>query len=128
MNRTIKTLFLIFVSCVSFSMIGFGQDTASSAQKQSLNPAGQMSKGVNYFKIEVGMHIMDCPVLPSRLQEKLMGLNGIKDYNKDMKTQSITFNIPEGVITKEQIVTIASGCGFPAQSINVLVDSKPFVN
>jgi len=74
------------------------------------------------------MGILNCPVLPPRLKDKLMGLKGIKDYNVDMKNPSILFNIPEGVITKEQIVTMAMGCGFPAQTVNVLVDSKPFEN
>ena len=95
----------------------FAQDTTSVAQKQSLN----------YFKIEVGI-IIDCPVLPMNLHDKLIGLKGIKDYHKNQQAQNITFNIPEGVITKEQVIAIAVSCGFPAQSINVLMDKKPFSN
>lgn len=119
-----KTKAIILTAVLTLCLIpytaipSFAQDTTSSASKQPLN----------YYKIEVGMGILNCPVLPPRLKDKLMGLKGIKDYNVDMKNPSILFNIPEGVITKEQIVTMAMGCGFPAQTVNVLVDSKPFEN
>ena len=81
---------------------------------------------LNYYKIEVGMNILDCPVLPTRLKEKLSTINGIKDYIIDKKSQSILFNIPAGVITAAQIADIATACSFPKQSINVSVDKKPF--
>ena len=109
----VLTLYLIPYAAIP----SFSQDT-TSAQEQTLS----------YFKIEVGMHITDCPVLPTCLQGKLMAFAGIKDYNKDMKNQCIQFNTPEGVITKEQILNLAVGCGFPVQSLNILVDSKPFSN
>lgn len=106
-------LFMIVIG----TNISFAQDTAT-AQKQSLN----------YFKIEIGMHIIDCPVLPRCLQDKLMTLNGIKDCNKNIIKECIMFNIPSGAITKEQIISIAIGCSFPKEAINVLVDTKPFAN
>lgn len=74
------------------------------------------------------MHILECPVLPPRLKEKISAYKGVENYTADWKTQSILFNVPQGVITKEQIVTMAIGCGFPAQAVNVLMDNKPFEN
>ena len=114
---------IIFASC---SVLCYAQDSISLPQKQSVNPAAVSI--VNYFKLEIGMHILDCPVLPMRLKDKLMGINGIKDYNTDMKSQSILFNIPAGVVTKEQILNMAAASGFPAGTVTVVMDSKPFHN
>ena len=113
-----KRTTLIFFLIVSCTFFGFGQDTSATAQKQTLQ----------YFKVEIGMNILDCPVLPPCLKNKLMTFNGIKDYKVDEISQSIRFNIPEGVITKEQIVIMSVGCSFPAKSVNVIVSTKPFSN
>jgi hypothetical protein len=112
-SKIFKRNFLFTVLFIGFSLISFGQDT--TAQKQ-------------YVKIEVGMHILDCPVLPKNLKEKLLTVQGIKDYREDMMTQSIYFNVPEGALSKEQIMTIATSCAFPPNSISVLLDKKPFTN
>ena len=110
--------FFIISFFISFCSVSYGQDTTSSAQKQALS----------YYKLEIGMHILDCPVLPAGLKNKLMGLKGIKDYTVDMKKECIFFTIPEGVTSKEQIAAIAAGSGFPAGTVNVLLDNKPFTN
>lgn len=117
-NIIIKHAVLVFFLIAGCSDFTFGQDTSLSAQKQSLQ----------YFKVEIGMHILDCPVLPPCLKNKLMTLNGIKDYKVDGISQSIQFNIPEGAVTKEQIAAMAAGCSFPAAAVNVMVDTKPFSN
>ena len=122
---SLKKIFITAIfSCIS--LLGYSQDSTLVAKNQSLSPAGN-TNGVNYFKIEIGI-IVNCPVLPTCLKEKLMSLKGIDNYKKDQMTQSITFNIPDGVITKEQIKTIAIGCAFPEQFINVLMSNKPFTN
>jgi hypothetical protein len=115
----LKLNFLIALF-VCFSLASHGQamkpapaDSASSAQTQ-------------YVKIEVGMHILDCPVLPKHLKEKLMTVKGIKDYQEDAFTQSIYFSIPQGAITKEEIVKVATSCAFPPNTVNVLMAEKPF--
>ena len=72
------------------------------------------------------MHILDCPVLPARLKEKISVLQGVKDYSVDSKSQSILFNVPEGVTTIEQIKNMATACDFPPTSINILQGDKPF--
>ena len=121
-----KIRILSLIIFASYSLLCYGQDAASPSQKQASNPT--TANSINYFKLEIGMHILDCPVLPMRLKDKLMGLNGIKDYNADIKSQSILFNIPAGVVTKEQILNMAGGSGFPAGTVNVLMDNKPFPN
>ena len=108
---------ILFLLCSLFSY-GQSVDSSATVQKQSLQ----------YVKIEIGMHILDCPVLPPQLKEKLMTLKGIKDYTVDLKSESILFNIPEGVVTREDIKAIAARCGFPEKSVTILMDSKPFVN
>lgn len=120
--KHIVLMIVIFISCC---LIGYGQpvnipssDTTSALRKQS----------VNYFKIEIGLHIMDCPVLPMNLKSKLMEFKGIKDYNADVKKQCILFNVPVGVTTKDQVEAIAIASGFPKESIKVLMDTKPFAN
>lgn len=104
---------LLFACIVSLS---YSQDS-TSAQKQ----------GTNYYKVEVGI-IIDCPVLTMRIKDKLTAVQGMKDYSRNRDKQNITFNFPEGVLTKEQVISIAVSSGFPAQSINVLMDTKPFSN
>ena len=118
-------MFLAFIFAFA-CLVGYGQDS-SAIKKQPANPVSN-AIGVNYFKIEVGMHILDCPVLPARLKEKVSALKGMKDYTVDAKSQSILFNIPEGVTTAEQIKNMAVNCAFPSTSINVLMDHKPFAN
>lgn len=110
---------LIFLACISFSGFSFGQDAVSPAQTSAA--------ATNYFKIEVGSGILDCPVLPMRLKEKISALKGMKDYTVDTKSHSILFNVPEGVATIEQIKNMAISCAFPPTSINILMDNKPFV-
>ena len=100
---------IVFASIVSLS---YAQDSTAA-------------KPINYYKIEVGI-IVDCPVLTMRVHDKLMEVKGIKDYSKNRDKQNITFNLPEGVLTKEQVQAIAVSSGFPAQSINVVMDTKPF--
>ena len=107
---------LIVVFCALSSIHSYAQDS-TSVQKQTLN----------YFKIEVGI-VIDCPVLTMRIKEKLAAVQGIKDYSKNRDKQNITFNIPEGVVTKEQVISIAVSSGFPAHLVNVLMDNKPFSN
>ena len=104
---------LIFASVCSLS---YAQDT-TSVQKQI---------ATSYYKIEIGMHILDCPVLPNRLKEKVVALKGVKDYTVDMKSQSIFFNVPDGVTTIEQLKNMATACDFPPTSINILQGNKPF--
>ena len=118
-----KTAFLFFrnfissfIVFISFYSLSYGQDT-SAIQKQS---------ATNYYKIEIGMHILDCPVLPNRLKEKISALKGMKDYAVDTKSQSILFNVPEGVTTIEQLKNMATACDFPPTSINILQGNKPF--
>ena len=120
MMKNIKLQFLFLGLGMLGSLFCYSQavDSTASALKQP----------VQYVKMEIGMHILDCPVLPNALKTKLMALKGIKDYTIDQKTQSILFNVPEGAVTKEQLDAIARGCSFPAKSVNVLMDSKPFVN
>ena len=118
MMKIVPKSIFISVAFVCCAMASYGQDTSATAKNQTLS----------YFKIEVGMHILDCPVLPPRLKTKLMGYNGIQDYRTDMGTQSILFTIPEGTLTKEQIQKIAESCDFPPTSVNVLMSAKPFTN
>jgi hypothetical protein len=108
---------ILLVILFSFSLsAAFSQDSTAA-----------QSKGTSYYKIEVGI-IIDCPVLTMRVHDKLIAVNGIKDYSKNREKQNITFNLPEGTLTKEQVQAIAVSCGFPAQSINIVVDNKPFGN
>lgn len=118
-------LFLVALLCIGFADLSMGQTTTSPVQNPE--PVTQNTP-LSYFKIEVGMHILDCPVLPPQLKAKLMTLQGIKDYAVNMKGETILFTLPEGVATKEQIVKIALNSGFPASAVNVLIDSKPFTN
>ena len=111
---SIKKIFFTAVFSFFF-LLGYSQDSASVAKNQPLS----------YFKIEIGI-IVNCPVLPTCLQDKLIGLKGIKDFKKDQTSQSITFNIPEGVTTIEQVKSMALSCSFPASYVNILVDKKPF--
>ena len=104
----------IIISIAFACIVSLGQAQDSSAVKTT-----------NYYKIEVGI-IIDCPVLPMSLHDKLIGLKGIKDFKKDQASQSITFNIPEGVITIEQIKNMATGCSFPPSYVNISMDNKPF--
>ena len=125
-NRNVRksfTLnFLLALFLTGSSLFGFGQSVGSTAQDSTVSVQKQ------YVKIEIGMHILDCPVLPKELKRKLMTVKGIQDYKEDAFSQSVYFNIPEGAISKEQIVNVALGCAFPAQSINVLMAAKPFIN
>ena len=108
--------FFIISFFISFCSVSYGQDTTSSAQKQALS----------YYKLEIGMHILDCPVLPNRLKEKVLAIKGVKDYTVDMKSESIFFNVPDGVISIEQIKNMATASDFPPTSINILQGNKPF--
>lgn len=110
-----KSQLLLAVVCF-FSSVSYSQDTAIAKIQYN-----------KYVKIEIGHHILDCPVLPSNLKRKLMELEGISDYKVDKETESIRFIIPQGVITQEQIATIAKDAGFPADDIKVFMDDKPFV-
>ena len=74
------------------------------------------------------MHILDCPVLPVQLKEKLMTIKGIKDYAVDKTVETIQFNVPEGTVTKEGLEKLTQSCGFPVNSVGVLIDTKPFTN
>src|SRR6266545_868341 len=96
-----------FISIVFACIASFGYSQDSTASQ---------AKGTNYYKIEVGI-IIDCPVLTMRIKDKLTAMQGIKDYSKNRDKQNITFNFPEGTVTKEQVQAIAVNCGFPAQSI-----------
>ena len=109
--------FFIISFFISFCSVSHGQDTTSASQKQV---------STNYYKIEVGMHILDCPVLPNRLKEKVLALKGVKDYTVDMKSESIFFNVPDGVTSIEQIKNMATASDFPPTSINILQGNKPF--
>ena len=118
-----------------FSVLIFLICFAAPAFSQFLPPLVQPSNDTTvsigpkqYVKIEVGMHILDCPVLPSNLKGKLMGVKGIRDYREDYKAQSIYFNTPKDGISKEQIESIAKGCAFPPGSVNVILSDKPFTN
>ena len=125
-HMILKTTFLfsgtfkrfIFISniFICFCSLSYGQDT-TVVQKQF---------ALAYYKIEIGMGIVKCPVLPTRLRERLTSIKGLKDYTLDTETQCAKFDIPEGTLTKEQVYNIAIGCGFPAQAVNILVDNKPF--
>lgn len=108
----IRILFSIVFACVFSS--GYSQDS-TSVQNQKLS----------YYKIDAGI-IIDCPVLTMRIHDKLMAVKGIKEYDKNRPLQSIFFALPEGTYTKEQVVNLAVGCGFPEQSIKVFMDSNPF--
>lgn len=114
---SLSRIFIVIALGFCFSL-SYGQDS-SAVQKQS----GK----IEYFKIEVGMGIMGCPVLPVRLKEKISALKGVDNYHSDMTCQCILFNVPEGVVTTEEIKTIAISCSFPPTSINVLMGNKPFV-
>ena len=116
------TLLIALGFCFSIS---YSQDT-SAAQKQIANPSA--AGATNYFKIEIGMGILGCPILPVRLKEKILTLKDVKDYHVDTKSQSILFSVPEGVATIEQIKNMAISCSFPATSINVHMNTKPFAN
>ncbi len=115
LTLSLRFLFTVIIS-VSLCSISFGQN-ANAPQSSSLN----------YFKIEIGI-IIDCPVLPMRLHDQLMTLKDIKDYNKDNARSCITFNVPEGTVTKEQIMNMAISSGFPAKMVTILMDNKPFAN
>jgi hypothetical protein len=117
----IKLNFFITSLCICCSLLSFGQSAGIAATPDSISTVARQ-----YVKIEVGMHILDCPVLPKQLKEKLMQVKGIQGYREDAFTQCIYFNIPEGAITREQIVGLALGCAFPAQAVNVLINRIPF--
>src|SRR5438477_7926073 len=117
---TFSFIALLVIVFLSFSDFSFGQNAASSSQTSTA--------AINYFKIEVGSGILDCPVLPMRLKEKISVLQGVKDYSVDKKIHSILFNVPEGVTSVEEIKKMAIGCAFPETTINVLMDKKPFPN
>src|ERR1051326_2112726 len=85
--------FLFAIGLVFLSQILFAQDSASVKQ----------TTATNYFKIEVGMHILDCPVLPARLKEKISKFNGMKNYYVSVNKQYIIFDVPEGVTSIEQL-------------------------
>lgn len=116
MKRRFKHLIILVIAFGAYSISGYAQDTTSV-----------QATPMSYFKVEIGI-IVDCPVLPVRLHDQLIGLKGIKDYKKDKKAQSIFFTVPEGVTTKEQVMSIAVACGFPAHLVNVRIDNKPFTN
>lgn len=102
-NRFFITAFFLYCSLLSF-----GQNPTSSIQKTNV-------------KIEIGHHILSCPELPRNLKLKLMELKGISDYLVNRETNSISFNIPKGEITSEEIVNIAIKCAFPAGDVKVFM-------
>ena len=119
-SKMFKPSFLVTILCTCLSVFSYGQttqalsgDSVSAAQRQ-------------YVKMEIGMNILDCPVLPKQLKEKLSVVKGIQDYQEDVFTQSIYFNIPAGAITKEQIAKVAAACAFPPNSVKVLMAEKQF--
>lgn len=123
MIRMSHCLVLAFFFC--FCGLSFAQsattipgDSSSAVQNQSLT----------YVKMEIGMHILDCPVLPLQLKTKLMTVKGIQDYAVNLKDETILFAVPQGTLTKEQVNKIAVSCGFPVNAVNVIMDSKPFPN
>lgn len=120
-----KPHFWVILICLFFARLSFGQ-TANAPSGDSVTI--MQNQPLQYVKIEVGMHILDCPVLPPQLKEKLMGVKGIRDYTVNRKDETILFAVPEGVITKEQIVAAAVRCGFPVSAVNVIMGSKPFTN
>jgi len=75
--------------------------------------AGVQNIALDYVKLEIRMHILDCPVLPAQLKEKLMTVKGIKDYSIDRNYETIQFNVPAGTVTKEALEKVAASCGFP---------------
>lgn len=109
--------------CMFISVSGHTQSTTTTPELS--NPPAQ-NTALNYVRLDIGMHILDCPVLPPQLKSKLMTIKGIKDYTVDMKTESILFNVPEGAVTKEQIEAMAARSGFPAGTVIVKIDNKPF--
>lgn len=131
-SRFFKKQIFVTLLFVCYSLFSYGQTVGSSSartEKTTLEDSSATGKkpSLNYVKIEIGMHILDCPVLPVRLKNKLMTLKGINGYYVNVKTQSILFNIPEGVVTKEQISAIAVNAGFPPQDIAVFMEDKPFI-
>lgn len=122
---SLKLNLFITVLCICFSQASRAQAAISPAPDTAIAAQNQPFQ---YVKIEVGMHILDCPVLPPQLKEKLMTLTGIKDYQVNKTSETILFSIPEGIITKEQIVNLAVRCGFPMSAVNVITQSKPFTN
>ena len=123
MKNSAKILFSVL--CFSFSLMGFAQ-SAVAVSKDSVSATEQQH--LKYVKIEVGLNILDCPVLPPNLKAKLMTLKGIRDYAVNRKNETILFALPDGVVTKEGVVAIARSCGFPAEAVNVIMADKPFVN
>ena len=121
-----KNTLIISLTAVGlcFSLSSFAQATGASSTDSSVVPNSVLS----YVKIEVGMHILDCPVLPKSLKAKLLTVKGIKDYQEDQMTQSIYFNMPQGAISKDQILNLAKDCAFPPASLVVLMADKPFTN
>jgi hypothetical protein len=117
--------FIFTAACVCSSLLSFGQTESTPSPDSAA--IGQ-NTALSYVKLEIRMHILDCPVLPAQLKEKLMTVKGIKDYTVDKNYETIQFNVPEGALTKESIEKITLSCGFPVNSVNILLDSKPFVN
>lgn len=112
---------LIQLASVALLTLCFSFSTKAQSQQPD-------SATLRYFKIDVGMHILDCPVLPPNLRAKLLTLKGIKDYTVNFKAETIQFTVPDGVVTPEVVVKIAMSCGFPQQAVNVSVSDKPFTN
>ena len=103
-----KIRFFILATFLFCSLFTFSQNS---------EPAGQKTN----VKIEIGHHILSCPELPRNLKLKLMGLKGISDYLVNRETNSISFSIPKGEITSEEIVNIAIKCAFPAGDVKVFM-------
>ena len=114
MKSVVVNSFLISI------FIGWLSVSAFCQKKQATKQSEQ------YVKIEVGHHILRCPVLPSCLKPKLMELKGIRNYILDEPTSCITFSISRGAITSEQIVSMAVSCAFPEADVKVLMADKPF--
>lgn len=117
-----KLTFLVAVLFTCFSLSAYAQSPSTTSADSSAILTGPRQ----YVKIAIGMHILDCPVLPKQLKEKLMNVRGINAYHEDQFTQSVYFDIPEGAITAEQIKAVAIHCAFPAQAVEVVMNSKPF--
>ena len=114
MKSVVVNSFLISIFIGLLSVSAFCQKKQATKQSEQ------------YVKIEVGHHILRCPVLPSCLKPKLMDVKGIRNYILDEPTSCITFSIPKGVTTAEQIGKMAVNCSFPAEDVKVSMADKPF--
>jgi hypothetical protein len=107
-------IFLTSVFIGAFSFSAFSQDTLA------------VKKAVQFVKIEIGDHILRCPVLPACLKPALMKIQGISDYHSDVPADCITFSMPQGVTTAEEITFMATNCAFPKNDVKVIIADKAF--